>query len=96
MKAGIYENLDVADNSKYTYFFPDGVFSINSKIKNYYNSNFNSYFQEKKFEKDQKQLNIKNNLSLSGQQYVFKNSGIGSSLKFSLFNKNTYNENVTG
>ncbi len=96
LKAGIYENLDVADNSKYTYFFPDGVFSINSKIKNYYNSNFNSYFQGKKFEKDQKQLNIKNNLSLSGQQYVFKNSGIGSSLKFSLFNKNTYNENVTG
>ncbi len=96
LKAGVYENLDIADNSKYTYFFPDGVFSINSKKNKYYNSNFNSYFQGKKFEKDQKQINIKNNISLSGQQFVFKNAGIGSSLKFSLFNKNTYNDNVTG
>ena len=96
LKTGVYENLDITDNSKYTYFLPDGVFSFNSKKNKYYNSNFNSYFQGKKFEKDQKQLNIKNNLSVSGRQYVFKNSGIGSSIKFSFFNKNIYSDNVTG
>ena len=71
-KTGIYENLDVNDSSKYTYFFPDGIFSINSKQNSLYNLNFNSYFQGKKFEKTQKQLKVKNNLSLSGQQYVLK------------------------
>ena len=96
LKTGIYENLDVNDSSKYTYFFPDGIFSINSKKSSLYNLNFNSYFQGKKFEKTQKQLKVKNNLSLSGQQYVLKNIGIGSSLKFSLFNKNIYNDDVAG
>ena len=96
LKTGIYENLDVNDSSKYTYFFPDGIFSINSKKNSLYNLNFNSYFQGKKFEKTQKQLKVKNNLSLSGQQYVLKNTGIGSSLKFSIFNKNIYNDDVAG
>ena len=96
LKTGIYENLDVNDSSKYTYFFPDGIFSINSKKNSLYNLNFNSYFQGRKFEKTQKQLKVKNNLSLSGQQYVLKNSGIGSSLKFSIFNKNIYNDDVAG
>ena len=94
LKTGIYENLDINDSSKYTYFFPDGIFSINSKKNKFYNLNFNSYFQGKKFEKTQKQLKVKNNLSLSGNQRVFKNTGIGSSLKFSLFNKNIYNNKV--
>ena len=96
LKTGIYENLDVNDSSKYTYFFPDGIFSINSKKNKFYNLNFNSYFQGKKFEKTQKQLKVKNNLSMSGQQYILKNTGIGSSLKFSLFNKNIYNDDVAG
>ena len=96
LKTGIYENLDVNDSSKYTYFFPDGIFSINSKKNSLYNLNFNSYFQGRKFEKTQKQLKVKNNLSLSGQQYVLKNTGIGSSLKFSIFNKNIYNDDVAG
>ena len=96
LKTGIYENLDVNDSSKYTYFFPDGIFSINSKKHSLYNLNFNSYFQGRKFEKTQKQLKVKNNLSLSGQQYVLKNTGIGSSLKFSIFNKNIYNDDVAG
>ena len=59
--------LILNDSSKYTYFFPDGIFSINSKKNKFYNLNFNSYFQGKKFEKTQKQLKVKNNLSLSGQ-----------------------------
>ncbi len=96
LKTGIYENLDIDDSSKYTYFFPDGIFSINSRKNKFYNFNLNSYFQGKKFEKTQKQLKVKNNLSLSGQQYIFKNSGIGTSLKFSLFNKNIYNDDVAG
>ena len=96
LKTGIYENLDIDDSSKYTYFFPDGIFSVNSKKNKFYNLNFNSYFQGKKFEKTQKQFKVKNNLSLSGQQYVLKNTGIGSSLKFSLFNKNIYNNDVVG
>jgi len=96
LKTGIYENLEIDDSSKYTYFLPDGIFSFNSRNNKLYNLNFNSYFQGKKFEKTQKQLKIKNNLSLIGQQHVFKNTGIGSSLKFSLFNKNIYNNEVTG
>tara|TARA_B100000963_G_scaffold230197_1_gene200804 strand:+ start:2182 stop:4512 length:2331 start_codon:yes stop_codon:yes gene_type:complete len=96
LKTGIYENLDIADSSKYTYFLPDGIFSINTRKNNLYNLNFNSYFQGKKFEKKQKQLKIKNNFSLSGQQHIFSNTGIGSSLKLSLFNKNIYNDKVTG
>ena len=58
--------------------------------------NFNSYFQGKKFEKTQKQFKVKNNLSLSGQQYILRNSGLSSSLKLSLFNKNIYNDDVSG
>ena len=96
LKTGIYENLDIADSSKYTYFLPDGIFSINSKKNNLYNLNFNSYFQGKKFEKTQKQFKVKNNLSLSGQQYILRNSGLSSSLKLSLFNKNIYNDDVSG
>ncbi len=96
LKTGIYENLDITDTSKYTYFFPDGVFSINSKKSSLYNLNFNSYFQGKKFQKKQKQLKVKNNVSLSGHQFISKNTGIGSSLKLSLFNKNIYNDDVIG
>ena len=96
LKTGIYENLDIEDSSKYTYFFPDGIFSVNSRKNKFYNLNLNSYFQGKKFEKTQKQLKVKNNLSLSGQQYIFKTPGIGSSLKLSIFNKNIYNDDVAG
>lgn len=96
LKTGIYENLDIDDSSKYTYFFPDGIFSINSRKSKLFNLNFNSYFQGKKFEKNQKQLKIKNNILLSGQQRIFKNTGVGSSLNFSLFNKNIYNDDVAG
>ena len=76
IKTGIYENLDIADSSKYTYFLPDGVFSFNSKKKKFYNFNLNSYFQGKKFEKTQKQFKIKNNISLSSPQYIFENTGV--------------------
>ena len=96
IKTGIYENLDIADSSKYTYFLPDGVFSFNSKQNKFYNFNLNSYFQGKKFEKTQKQFKIKNNISLSSPQYIFENTGVGSSLKLSLFNKNIYNDDVVG
>ena len=77
LKTGIYENLDIDDSSKYTYFFPDGVFSINSRKNKLFNFNFNSYFQGKKFEKNQKQLKIKNNILLTGQKRIFKNTVIG-------------------
>ena len=96
LKAGIYENLDINDSSKYTYFLPDGIFSFNSKKNKFYNLNFNSYFQGKKFEKTQKQFKIKNNFSLFGKQHILNNTGIGSSLKISVFNKNIYNDDVTG
>ena len=91
IKAGIFENLDKSDNSKYTYFLPDGIFSLNNLKKNY-NLNFNSYFQGKKFNNDQKQIYIKNKFSLNGNDYIF-NNGFKSKLKFTAFNQNNYNEN---
>ncbi len=96
IKSGAYKNLNIDDTSKYTYFFPDGIFSYNSNKNKYFNLNFNSYFQGKKFEKTQKQGKIKNNLLITSKQINNKNLGVGSILKFSLFNKNIYNDDVTG
>ena len=93
-KIGIFENLDISDNSKYTYYLPDGVFSLNKKFANF-NSNFNTLFQGKKFLKNQKQFKIRNNILLNSKGMVFKNNGISSVAKLSLYNNNIYNDNVT-
>jgi len=90
IEAGIYENLTVNDNSKYTYYFPSGIFSINSLKKNY-NLNYNSYFQGKKFNNNQKQAYIKNNLSVNSKDFLLK-SGINNKLKFAFYNQNNYNK----
>ena len=91
IKTGIFENLDKSNNSKYTYFLPDGIFSFN-KLKKNYNLNLNSYFQGKKFNNDQKQAYVKNKFSLNSGDYLF-NNGLKSKLKFTAFNQNNYNEN---
>ena len=96
LKTGIFENLNINDSSKYTYYLPDGLYSINSnKIKNF-NTNFNSYFQAKKFSKNQKQAKVRNILSLDSKDYILKNNGITNAFKTSIYNNNIYNENVTG
>ena len=91
IKAGIFENLNISNNSKYTYFLPDGVFSYNKLNKNY-NLNLNSYFQGKKFNDNEKQGKIQNQLSINSKDYL-SNNGIKTKLKFTLFNQNKYNEN---
>jgi LPS-assembly protein len=95
LKAGIFENLDTNDTSKYTYFFPDGSFSYNTKnIKNF-NTNFNTYFLGQKFSKNQKQAKIKNIITFDSNQYINKKYGIGSTFKASVINNNIYNDNIT-
>lgn len=95
-KIGIFENLDKYDSSKYTYYLPDGVFSLHNKHKDLFKINFNSYTQGKKFDKNQKQLKLKNNINLDSTQFILKQYGLSSVLKLSMFNKNIYNDNVAG
>lgn len=96
IKTGFFENLDIDDTSKYTYYFPDGVFSLYSNKNKLFKFNLNSHFQGKKFEKKQKQGKIKNDFNIKGNQYINKNLGFASSLNLSLYNKNIYNDNVPG
>jgi len=96
IKTGIFENLELIDNTKYTYYLPDGLYSFNTKkIKNF-NSNFNSYFQAKKFLDNQKQAKIRNIFSLDRKAFVFKSNGISNVIKSAIYNNNIYNDNVTG
>ena len=94
VKAGVFENLNITNNSKYTYYLPDGMFSYNTKkIKNF-NTNFNSYFQGRKFLNDQKQGKIRNVISLNSNQNVNNSTGFASALKVNIYNNNIYNNNV--
>lgn len=95
LKVGIFENLDVSDSSKYTYFFPDGLYAYNYNGLKNFNINYTNYFQGKKFSKYQKQFKIRNLISASSNKYANKNLGIGSQLKINMFNKNIYNDKVT-
>jgi len=95
-KIGIFENLDKYDSSKYSYYLPDGVFSLHNKYKDLFKINFNSYTQGKKFDKNQKQFKLKNIINLDSNQFIQKQYGLSSVLKFSVFNKNVYNDNVSG
>ena len=95
VKTAIFENLDITNNSKYTYYLPDGVFSFNTKkIKNF-NTNLNTYFQGRKFSNDQKQGKIRNIISLSGNENINDKTGLASILKVNFYNNNIYNNNVT-
>ena len=97
IKTGIFENLDSPHNTKYTHYLPDGVYSKNLNNIKYFSTNLNSYFQGKKFSTNQKQGTIKNIINLNGKnQLVQKNTGLGSRLKLSINNINSYNDNVTG
>ena len=95
IKTGIFENLDITNNSKYTYYLPDGLFSYNTKRIKSFNTNFNSYFQAKKFSNDQKQGKIRNVISLNSNQNIDNNTGFASVLKVNLYNNNIYNDNVS-
>jgi len=95
VRAGIFENLGINDSSKYTYYFPDGIFSYNeNRLKNF-NINLNSYFQGRKFSKNQKQFKIRNRLSADSKQIINNQVGTGTTLRTSFFNKNIYNRNVS-
>jgi len=95
VRAGIFENLGVNDSSKYTYYLPDGTFSYNeNRLKNF-NINFNSYFQGKKFSKNQKQFKIRNLISADSKQIINNQIGTGTTLRTNFFNKNIYNRNVS-
>lgn len=91
LKAGVFENLNISNNSKYTYFLPNGVFSYNKLNKNY-NLNLNSYFQGKKFDNNKKEGKVQNQLSIKSKDHL-SNNGIKTNLKFTLYNQNKYNEN---
>jgi LPS-assembly protein len=94
-KTGIFENLDIADSSKYTYYLPEGSYSQNKKILGF-NTNFNSYFQGRKFLKNQKQGKIRNTFSANSKQITNKSFGLISEFKSTIYNNNIYNDNVTG
>jgi len=94
IKTGVLENLNLDDNQKYSYLFPDGVISKRfNKIKNI-NSNFSSYFQGKKFLNNQKQGKITNVISANTDKIINKKFGLATNLGMSLLNTNLYNENV--
>ena len=94
IKTGVLENLNLDDNQKYSYLFPDGVISKRfNKIKNI-NSNFSSYFQGKKFLNNQKQGKITNVISANTDKNINKKFGLATNLGMSLLNTNLYNENV--
>ena len=95
IKAGVFENLDLPGSNKYTYYYPDGYFSYNTKIFNKYNTNYSSYFLNQKFNSDQAQSKIKNKINIDSNQKIFKKNGMTSQLKFNLTNNNIYNDNVT-
>lgn len=97
IKTGVFENLDSPNNTKYTHYLPDGIYSQNFNNIKYFSTNLNSYFQGKKFSTNQKQGTIKNIINLNSKnQLVQKNTGLGSRLKLSINNINSYNDNVTG
>ena len=95
LKIGAFENMDVFDNAKYTYYLPDGAYQQNKNYKKF-NLNFNSFFQGKKFEKNQKQGKVRNSVLIDTKKLILKKNGIDTMLKFALHNNNIYNDNVAG
>lgn len=95
LKVGIFENLDTSDSQKYTYYLPDGLFSFNQKFKKKYNLNLDSYFQGKKFLKNQKQAKVRNIIFIEKNPNIYKKIGISSKINTSLINNNIYNNNVS-
>ena len=93
-KVGIFENLDINDSSKYTYYLPEGSYSQNNKLYGL-NTNINTYFQGRKFLKNQKQAKLRNAITANSNQLVLKKFGITSEFKTALYNNNIYNDNVT-
>jgi len=94
IRTGIFENLTIQNNDKYTYFFPDGIFSYSSTKFENFKLNFNSYFQGKKFSDNQKQFKLRNLVNLENKQLVNKSAGIGTVFKANIYNKNIFNRNV--
>ena len=96
IKTGVFENLNVTNNDKYTYYLPDGIFSFNTKKILNFNTNLNTYFQGRKFSNNQKQGKIRNLITLNSDQYVNEKTGFASVLKVNLYNNNLYNNDVSG
>lgn len=94
-KIGVFENINSNDSNKYTYYLPEGSYSQNFDNKNF-NINFNSYFEGRKFLKNQRQGKIKNVITLNTKSYNHKNSGLSTLFKNNIYNNNIYNRNVTG
>jgi len=94
LRAGIFENLDLNDSKKYTYYFPDGSYAYNTKKIENFNTNLTTFFQGRKFLDNQKQAKVRNIISLDRDRFIIKNKGLSSSFKASLYNNNIYNDNV--
>ena len=90
LKTGIFENLNIPDSSKYTYYLPDGQFSFNTrKVKNF-NINTNTYFQGKKFSGNQREGKINNLIKLDRIKNLHQKTGLETNYKIYLYNKNKY------
>ncbi|WP_440679416.1 LPS-assembly protein LptD [Candidatus Pelagibacter sp. HIMB1517] len=88
IKFGIFENLDVATNDKYTYFYPDAKFSYNTKLFNNYNINTNNFLNLQKFSDDKKKNKFLNEIQIQKKPNIIKPIGLKSILKFGGYNKN--------
>lgn len=95
LKTGYIEDLQINDVSKYTYLLPEGNFYYKPITKYGNNINFSSNFISKKFDKDQKQTKIHNQLAYQHPQKIINKIGLGSILKINILNNNIYNNNVT-
>lgn len=93
-KAGVFENLDLVEKSKYTYFLPDANFSLNIKKFKNFNTNLNSYLQVKKFSESSEQAKIRNLISINSQNYIMKKKGFSTTYKANVLNNNLYNNNI--
>lgn len=93
IKFGIFENLDIPTNDKYTYFYPDGKFSYNTKLFNNYNINTNNFFNFQKFSSDKKKNKVLNEIQIQKEPNIIKKIGLKSILKFSGYNRNIYYHN---
>lgn len=94
IKTGIFENLNVTSNEKYTYFFPDAQFYYNTKLFRKFNTNFVSLFNAQKFSNNQKKGKVLNNINIDQNPFIIKKLGLSSNFKVSIYNKNIYNKKI--
>lgn len=89
IKTGIFENLDVDSFDKYTFLVPDVYYNYNfGNFKNF-NFNLNTDLQGK-INQSQKEVKLRNFLSLNSRNFISKKHGFETRLKTNFFNKSLY------